>query len=257
MQQSKQLQLFKYHNNAVRTFTHNDGSIWFIAADVCRILDIKNPRDAVNSLDDDEKMTVATTDGHSGQRGGAQFFNIINESGFYALVFKSRKEEAKDFSRWIRREVLPAIRQHGYYVSDAKIESLNPNDQAIKEILSENKFLRSENNRLHAQIESNRSKVALADFVRSTAGSLTFQEASIFLTQHGIKKIGQNNLFKLFREKGLLCSRKGKQWNHPTAKAAQMGLFSVEVSGSRGRTITMITQKFLMSLLDEFTMVYH
>ena len=113
--------------------------------------------------------------------------------------------------------------------------------------------MRAENNRLHSQIEADRSKIALADFVRSTAGSLTFQEASIFLTQHGIKKIGQNNLFKMFRECGLLCSRRGKQWNHPTAKAAQLGYFSVEISGSRGRTVTMITQKFLMSLLDSLT----
>ena len=254
MQQlNNQLQLFKYHNNSVRTFTHNDGSIWLIAADVCRVLDIKNPRDAVNSLDDDEKMTVAITDGHSGQRGGAQFFNIINESGFYALVFKSRKEEAKDFSRWVRREVLPSIRQHGYFVSDVKINSLDTNDRAIKEILSENKFLRAENTRLHSQIEANKPKLALAEFVCSTAGSVTFQEASIFLTQHGIKKIGQNSLFKLLRERGLLCSRRGKQWNHPTAKAAQLGYFSVEISGNRGRTVTMITQKFLLSLLDELT----
>ena len=237
----------------MRTFTHNDGSTWFIAADVANILGLANVRENLRTLDDDEKMTVSIPDSHSGQRGGARFITLISESGLYALVFKSRKKEAKDFSRWVRREVLPAIRQHGYYVSDSNFESLDTNDYSIREILSENKFLRAENSRLLAQQEANKSKLALADFVCATAGSLTFQEASIFLTQHGIKKIGQNSLFKLFREKGLLCSRKGKQWNHPTAKAAQMGYFSVEISGSRGRTITMITQKFLLSLLDELT----
>ena len=248
MQQNHSLQLFKYQNNAVRTFTHDDGSIWFIAADVAKVLGFVNIRESLRSLDDDEKGVISAD-----TPGGIQHFSIISESGFYALVFKSRKDEAKDFSRWVRREVLPAIRQHGYYVSDAKIESLNPNDQAIKEILSENKFLRAENSRLNAQIEANRSKLALADFLQATPLSLTFQEASTFLTQHGIKKIGQNNLFKMFRECGLLCSRKGKQWNHPTAKAAQLGYFSVEISGSRGRTVTMITQKFLLSLLDSLT----
>lgn len=70
---------------------------------------------AVSGLDDDEKMTVANTDGHSGQRGGAQSFNLISESGLYALVFKSRKPEAKTFRKWVTSEVLPALRQTGKY----------------------------------------------------------------------------------------------------------------------------------------------
>ena len=60
-------------------------------------------------------MTLSNGEGHSGQRGGAQRFNIISESGLYALVFKSRKEEAKAFRRWVTGEVLPALRQTGRY----------------------------------------------------------------------------------------------------------------------------------------------
>ena len=90
---------------------------WFVATDICKVLEIKNPRDAVSSLDDDEIMTVGLNDGHSRQRGGAQFFNVVNEPGLYRLIFKSRKPEANQFKRWVCHEVLPSIRKNGYYVS--------------------------------------------------------------------------------------------------------------------------------------------
>jgi len=72
-----------------------DGNPWFVAADVCRVLEIANSRDAVARMDEDEKMTVDLTDSHSGQRGGAQMLTIINEPGLYTLVLGSRKPEMK------------------------------------------------------------------------------------------------------------------------------------------------------------------
>jgi prophage antirepressor-like protein len=108
------IQTFDFASLPVRVLMRDDAP-WFVAADVCRVLDIANSRDAVGALDDDEKMTVANTDGHSGQRGGAQSFNLISESGLYALIFKSRKPEARKFRKWVTSEVLPAIRQTGQY----------------------------------------------------------------------------------------------------------------------------------------------
>lgn len=99
---------------SIRTLTI-DGEPWFVAADVCRALDIANPRDAVKRLEDDERMTVDLTDCHSKQRGGAQKLNAINEPGLYSLVLASRKPEAKAFKRWITHEVIPAIRKTGAY----------------------------------------------------------------------------------------------------------------------------------------------
>jgi prophage antirepressor-like protein len=109
------LTTFDFNDAPIRTLLR-DEQPWFVAADVCRVLEITNPRDAVSGLDDDEKMTVANTDSHSGQRGGAQSFNIISESGLYSLVFKSRKPEAKVFRKWVTSEVLPALRETGKYV---------------------------------------------------------------------------------------------------------------------------------------------
>ena len=108
------LQVFFYQDSMVRT-VEIDGEVWVVAKDVCDVLGISNARDAIKSLDNDEKMTVDNSDGHSGQRGGAQFFNVINEAGVYKLAFRSNKPNAKAFTRWVSHEVIPAIRKTGHY----------------------------------------------------------------------------------------------------------------------------------------------
>ena len=82
---------------------------------MCRALEI-DPT-ATRRLDEDEKMTLHSTQGHSGQRGGAQSMTIVNEPGLYSLVLGSRKPEAKTFKRWITHEVIPSIRKHGAYMT--------------------------------------------------------------------------------------------------------------------------------------------
>ncbi|MBQ9478179.1 MAG: Bro-N domain-containing protein, partial [Selenomonadaceae bacterium] len=104
----------------VRTQVIN-GEPWFVAKDVCDALDIKNSRDAVARLDDDEKQlinvadnTVGSTDGIP--RPGNPNMAFVNEFGLYRLVLESRKPEAEEFKRWIIHEVLPALRKYGSYV---------------------------------------------------------------------------------------------------------------------------------------------
>lgn len=101
-----------------------DGEPWFVAADVCKALEIGNSRMATDRLDDDEKMTVNLTDSHSGQRGGAQKITAVNEPGLYTLVLGSRKPQAKEFKRWITHEVIPSIRKHGAYATEATIDRI-------------------------------------------------------------------------------------------------------------------------------------
>lgn len=86
----------------------------FCAADICAVLDIANSRDAVDSLDDDEKASVALTDTSSSSRRTITM-QAVTESGLYHLIFKSRKEEARTFRRWVTGTVLPAIRRTGAY----------------------------------------------------------------------------------------------------------------------------------------------
>jgi len=88
---------FDFEENAVRVVLR-DGEPWFVAVDVCRVLDISNPRDAVARLDDDEKADVGITDASGTQRRET---NIISESGLYSLIFTSRKPEARRFRKWV------------------------------------------------------------------------------------------------------------------------------------------------------------
>lgn len=104
---------FDFEEQAVRVVMRGEEP-WFVAADVCRVLDIVNTSDAMSRLDDDERMTLDTTEGQTG-RGGARRLNIISESGLYALVLTSRKEQAKRFRKWITAEVIPSIRRTGRY----------------------------------------------------------------------------------------------------------------------------------------------
>ena len=101
---------FNFENLPVRTINRN-GEVWFVAADVCTALEIGNPRQAVTRLDDDERDTFGIIDA----LGRQQETVVISESGLYALVMTSRKEEAKRFKRWVTHDVLPAIRTTGKY----------------------------------------------------------------------------------------------------------------------------------------------
>lgn len=130
----------------VRTVTR-DGEPWFVAADVCRALEISDNRSATARLDSDEKDAVSIR-----TPGGAQEMTIVNEPGLYSLVLGSRKPEAKNFKRWITHEVIPAIRKTGSYTIAPSIE-----DECRK--------LRAEAMQLNARTRSFKAAVAaMKDF---------------------------------------------------------------------------------------------
>jgi prophage antirepressor-like protein len=104
---------FVFKDNTIRTIVDDSGNPWFVAADVCDALEIKNSRQALKKLDDDEKGVIS-----SDTLGGAQSLATVNEAGLYELIFRSRKPEAKEFKRWIKRNVLPALRMDGMYIED-------------------------------------------------------------------------------------------------------------------------------------------
>ena len=84
---------------------------WFAAKDVCELLGLDDSRQAVSRLDDDEKGVI-----NSDTLGGKQELTFVNESGMYALIFQSRKPQARAFRKWVTGEVLPSLRKYGYYV---------------------------------------------------------------------------------------------------------------------------------------------
>lgn len=98
-----------FNGAEVRTVTINDQP-YFVAKDVCDVLEITNPSKAVENLDEDERLLSLMV--ISGQNRDVL---CVNESGLYHLIFKSRKPQAKAFRKWVTAEVLPAIRKTGSY----------------------------------------------------------------------------------------------------------------------------------------------
>ena len=105
-----QLQIFRYENDERvlddLTTIQIEGEVWFIASEVCKLLAIQNVPRAVSSLDDDEKLLYQIR-----IAGQLRKVNIVSESGLYALVFQSKKPSAKQFRKWVTKEVIPSIRK--------------------------------------------------------------------------------------------------------------------------------------------------
>lgn len=111
-EQSKAVQVFNFQGDQeIRTISQ-DGEYWFVAGDVCQALEIVNVSDAVEKLDEDEKLVSSLP--ISGQ---VRNILLVNESGLYNLIFRSRKAEAQAFRRWVTHEVLPSIRKTGTYTA--------------------------------------------------------------------------------------------------------------------------------------------
>ena len=115
-----------------------DGEPWFVAADVCRALQIGNPTMALTRLDEDEKA-LSNIEGLS--RGNDKG-NIVSEAGLYSLILRRRKPEAKAFKRWITHEVIPSIRKYGAYVTDKVLDQMDEHPELIPEYIQR---LRDEN----------------------------------------------------------------------------------------------------------------
>lgn len=118
---NNEIQKFDFKGAPLRTLTDKAGEPWFVAKDVCDILEISNPSDALKRLDDDERSRF-----NLGRQGET---NIVNEAGLYVLVLGSRKPEAHEFKRWVTHEVLPSIRKHGGYMAGR--ERMTPEQMAL------------------------------------------------------------------------------------------------------------------------------
>lgn len=116
------IQAFDFNERAVRCIM-KDGEPWWVAKDVCDVLGIGNPSEALRGLDDDERSTLRISEGTS-PTGGNPNMNIISESGLYTLILRSNKPEARSFRRWVTHEVLPTLRKTGHYSIDENLMRL-------------------------------------------------------------------------------------------------------------------------------------
>lgn len=200
----------------VRTVTIN-GDPWFVGKDVAAALGFTNPRDAISTHVFDEDKGVESID----TLGGKQKMTVINESGLYALVFGSRLKSAQRFKHWVTSEVLPAIRRTGGYQMPAP----QGKELLALEVLEAQKTIEAQN----TEIERMKPKAIFADAVSASTSSILIGDLAKLLRQNGVD-IGQKRLFEYLRNHGYLIKRKGSDWNMPTQKSMNMGLFEIKES---------------------------
>lgn len=223
------LQIFENSEfGKVRTVEFNDRT-YFVANDVAKALGYKRPNDAITAhCKGTVKHRIGVQTGIKGDGAPAlQEIDmlIIPEGDIYRLVVKSQLPSAEKFERWVFDEVLPSIRKHGVYALD---ELLNDPDLAIKaftalkEEKERNKVLRADNERM-------RPKEVFADAVATSHTSILIGDLAKLLKQNGVD-IGQKRLFAWMRDNGYLIKRQGSDWNMPTQRSMELGLFEVKES---------------------------
>lgn len=219
----KELQIFENKEfGTVRTVQINDEP-YFVGKDVAEALGYVDVNKAVAMHVEDEDKLNDKTSSSLGQRGGW----LINESGLYSLILSSKLPEAKKFKRWVTNEILPSLRKTGGYVSneDMFINTYLPfaDDQTKLLFKSTLETVKS----LNEKIETDKPKVLFAEAVTTAQTDILIGELAKIIRQNGYE-IGEKRLFKWLRENNYLISRQGTDYNAPTQKSIEMGLFRVK-----------------------------
>lgn len=232
----------------IRTSVAENGEPLFCLADVCRVLDLSNPRDVKRRLN---QRGVCTTDTPTYNQHGAlvmQQLNFITEPNLYKCIFQSRKKEAEQFQDWVCGEVLPSIRKSGGYMvamvdetpeqimARALIvaqETISRQKAAVAAAEKRATLLEATNKQMTVQINGLETKnkellpgATFAKAVETSEHSILIGELARIIKQNGVE-IGQNRLFQWLRENGFLC-KKGEWYNQPTQRAMEMGLFEIK-----------------------------
>ena len=216
-----QLQTFKFNGLDVRTVLI-DGEPYFVGKDVTEILGYKNASKALaDHVDSEDKLNNETLSS-LGQRGGW----LVNESGLYSLILSSKLPSAKKFKRWVTSEVLPAIRKHGAYMTDAKAFDVVNNKSGLADLLQQ---AADQLKRKDIQIAEMKPKALFADSVSASDSTILIGDLAKILKANGVDT-GAKRLFQWLRDKSYLINRKGSDWNSPTQKSMNLGLFVIKES---------------------------
>lgn len=215
-----ELQIFNNEEfGNIRTVTI-DNEPWFVGKDVAEALGYAEPRSAVSKKVEECDRGVAEMETPSGK----QKMTTINESGLYALIFGSKLESAKRFKYWVTSEVLPSIRKTGGY----DMKQPQGKELLALAVLEAQKTI-EEQTAQTAQIEEMKPHAILGQAITTANTSILVGDLAKILRQNGVD-IGAQRLFGWMRENGYLIKRKGSDWNLPTQKSMDMGLFEIKES---------------------------
>ena len=242
------LQFFNFEGNEVRGILINDEPC-FVGTDVANILGYADSTRAINQHVDkeDRKSLSYKASGDlipSLWKKKNDFSNkvLITESGVYSLIFGSQQPNAKRFKHWVTSEVLPAIRKHGAYMTDAKAFDVVNNKDGLADLLQQAADQLKEKD---IQIAKMKPKARFADSVTASKSTILIGELAKIIRGNGVD-IGANRLFRWMREHGYLINRKGSDWNMPTQRAMNQGLFKIKettINHSDGTTSISKTTK--------------
>ncbi len=215
------------------------GDFWATREQIGQLLDYENPRVSIANIHNrnkerlDKFSRVINLITEAGQRTAT----VYNFKGLLEICRYSNQPNANAVID-VLWDIADEIRRTGMYVTDKA---------AFAEMLKRCSALERKVEAMERQLQQEHSFSVLGHTVSASEECVTFKDAASFLSQHGVE-MGQNRLFKHCRDNHLLCSRKGRQWNRPTQKAMERGLFNVEFHGG---VITLITPQGLKHLTDE------
>lgn len=207
----------------IRTL-EEEGKVLFCASDVAKALGYIRPNDAIASHC---RSTVKRRIPHPQSPEKTIEMSFIPESDVYRLSFGSKLPTAERLTDWIVEEVIPTIRKHGAYMTPEVIERTLTDPDYIIQLATTLKEERQKRRVLEAKAEENRPKVLFADSVAASHTSILIFDLAKILKQNGVD-IGGNRLFDWMRKNGYLVRRKGSDYNMPTQRSMEMGLFEVK-----------------------------
>lgn len=174
-----------------------------------------------------EELGVATFCNGTSYRDNCPEF--IPENIFYRLAMKAKNETAERFQAKVADEIIPSIRKHGAYMTADTLEKALSSPDFLIQLATRLKDEQERNKALKAENERMKPKEIFADAVAASHTSILIGDLAKLIKQNGIE-IGQKRLFAWMRDKGYLIKRNGSDWNMPTQKSMEMGLFEVKES---------------------------
>lgn len=220
----------------------------FCLVDVCRVLEIKNPRDCKSRL---KPEGVVLTDGVSkttNQYGITTeqevTLTFINEQNLYKVIMRSDKPQAEPFQDWVCGEVLPSIRKHGAYMTNDTLEKALASPDFLIQLATNLKEEQQKRIEAERKVTEAAPAMAFTKAVQSANSSCLIGELAKLIAQNGYS-IGEKRLFAWMRDNGYL-GKHGERYNIPNQQYVEQGLFELKKgvrSGNNGVLHTTITPK--------------
>ncbi|MGV0118623.1 phage antirepressor [Lacticaseibacillus paracasei] len=235
-----ELQEFNFQGNQLRTVLI-DSEPFFVGKDAATAIGYKNFRDALKThvkakYKRESRITTPF---------GTQTMTVISEPGLYQLAGESKLPSADPFQDWVYEQVLPSIRKHGAYMTPETIEKAIYNPDFIINLATQLKDEQAKTAELTADNETMKPKALFADAVATSHTTILVGDLAKVIKQNGVD-IGAKRLFAWLREQGYLIKRIGADYNSPTQRAMELGLFEVKetaISHSDGHVTVQKTPK--------------